>query len=825
MILRSLRLQRFGRFADQTWQLGPGLNVLRGPNEAGKSTIREAIVRLLLPDRKIDTSDRGWLALRTWGASQSFALSCEFECSEGRFALLRDYETGVVELSADGSDERLTDEAMISERLSGMLGIGSCGIYESTACVAQQEFAELQAGRQVSDLLQQQVAGHDADVGVQDVLERLAADVSRLRKGLGGTAKSPGPIRAAMDQIAQHEAEIARLRPIVFAASEAQETIARAEERLSDVQEALEQRRRLKERADERRAIEARLAEVSGRYAELDQRSREARELSREQQRLEGRLAERPDVTEQQVEELRGLHAEADRAAQHAPRAREHAVAAAEEAERAQKRLSEAESRVPEEALLSRAQSLGRDVEEAERDLTAADDAVSRAEGDLGSSQAAAGVQKGWLAAAVVLLLAGAALALTLGEVWPWIVAAAGVVVGVFGALRGPRMSADEARVRHEEALAAAEDLSGQLSMLRAELAQLLERAGAPDAEALACAHTNALAIVRDARDEWNKAKAVAETATEQAQRAQQTAEIAKARLKHHLQQLGAESVESFLLAAREISDLRKQLQTCQSELKGALGGESLEEIDARLTEAGAERMGLQQRLESEEMKWAEMDAERWQQLVAEIERLAAEREELERRVASARGAADHPEADPGRLLRIEEQREAEEEALARLTERLEATELAHELLDQAHRETLSTAIEVLEPQTSELLAALTGGRYGQVSFNRANLAPSVYSEEKGDYVQPEEGLSCATREQVYLAARLALTRLLWPEECPPIMLDDPFVNFDEDRRAQAVRIVRRLAADAQVLLFTCHEHYDDAADHLIVLEAPDSGP
>ncbi len=43
-------------------------------------------------------------------------------------------------------------------------------------------------------------------------------------------------------------------------------------------------------------------------------------------------------------------------------------------------------------------------------------------------------------------------------------------------------------------------------------------------------------------------------------------------------------------------------------------------------------------------------------------------------------------------------------------------------------------------------------------------------------------------------------------------MLDDPLVNFDPARREQALRIIGSLAGEAQVLLFTCSDLYDDAA-------------
>ena len=43
MIVQELRLERFGHFADAALPLAPGLTLLYGPNEAGKSTLLAAL--------------------------------------------------------------------------------------------------------------------------------------------------------------------------------------------------------------------------------------------------------------------------------------------------------------------------------------------------------------------------------------------------------------------------------------------------------------------------------------------------------------------------------------------------------------------------------------------------------------------------------------------------------------------------------------------------------------------------------------------------------------------------------------------------------------
>ena len=68
------------------------------------------------------------------------------------------------------------------------------------------------------------------------------------------------------------------------------------------------------------------------------------------------------------------------------------------------------------------------------------------------------------------------------------------------------------------------------------------------------------------------------------------------------------------------------------------------------------------------------------------------------------------------------------------------------------------------------------------------------------------EHLSMGTRQQLYLSLRIAL--LLTADAVGrklPVMCDDILVNFDEKRRAGAVRALAQLAEHRQVILFTCH--------------------
>ncbi|MBR3436836.1 MAG: AAA family ATPase [Lachnospiraceae bacterium] len=59
-------------------------------------------------------------------------------------------------------------------------------------------------------------------------------------------------------------------------------------------------------------------------------------------------------------------------------------------------------------------------------------------------------------------------------------------------------------------------------------------------------------------------------------------------------------------------------------------------------------------------------------------------------------------------------------------------------------------------------------------------------------------------RDLTYFCMRLALIDSMYQGEKPPVILDDPFVNLDDENASRALRIVRQTAEERQVLYFTC---------------------
>ena len=85
--------------------------------------------------------------------------------------------------------------------------------------------------------------------------------------------------------------------------------------------------------------------------------------------------------------------------------------------------------------------------------------------------------------------------------------------------------------------------------------------------------------------------------------------------------------------------------------------------------------------------------------------------------------------------------------------------------------------------------------------------------------------LSAGTVEQIYLAVRLAAGEILYPKEPVPVLMDDIFGNFDDERTRRALDYLSRHSG-RQLILFTCKKvlfHQLDRKNqkiHWISLEA-----
>ncbi len=66
--------------------------------------------------------------------------------------------------------------------------------------------------------------------------------------------------------------------------------------------------------------------------------------------------------------------------------------------------------------------------------------------------------------------------------------------------------------------------------------------------------------------------------------------------------------------------------------------------------------------------------------------------------------------------------------------------------------------------------------------------------------------LSAGYQDLTSLCARFALIDVLYREEKPTVILDDSFINLDEDKLKAGLHLLGKLSEERQIIYFTCHE-------------------
>ena len=126
-----------------------------------------------------------------------------------------------------------------------------------------------------------------------------------------------------------------------------------------------------------------------------------------------------------------------------------------------------------------------------------------------------------------------------------------------------------------------------------------------------------------------------------------------------------------------------------------------------------------------------------------------------------------------------------------------------------------------------KLFSDLTLGRYTGLDTDTDDKGnPFLLARKANDRLLQIGALSTATRDQLYLALRLAALEQFIDRRGPlPLVLDDLFVHFDDERTKAGLGVLDHLADTTQVLLFTHHSQVATqaaevmAADRLTIHE------
>ncbi len=203
----------------------------------------------------------------------------------------------------------------------------------------------------------------------------------------------------------------------------------------------------------------------------------------------------------------------------------------------------------------------------------------------------------------------------------------------------------------------------------------------------------------------------------------------------------------------------------------------------------------------------ADMSEEEVRMVEEEHERADEEYGKLGRELAQIDGRLDTAFGDLRTPAEVEEDLAVAIAQRDRLLSEGDAVQMALDVIHAVARRMHDEVSPRLSELATEEFVKLTGDHYTRatVGANKSGvLQVSVTRRGRAEPVR-ESSLSQGTADQLFLALRVALARLYARSGEPvPLIVDDPFVNYDPERMRRAVRSLAEIARTSQVILFTC---------------------
>lgn len=253
------------------------------------------------------------------------------------------------------------------------------------------------------------------------------------------------------------------------------------------------------------------------------------------------------------------------------------------------------------------------------------------------------------------------------------------------------------------------------------------------------------------------------------------------------------------------IKDLKEALFDLEEDLAGLLSAEYLYGAKNHTYNRDNINAALEKHTEEYKQAKATLDSEDHKNNI-DREYLAAV-EEYTQKIAYTKASADALNKTADELGDREDLCAQSAELAQRIESykrKFECLALAKNALEDAYQRWQADLGPVFGNEAGLLLARLTNGRYSDLRVAR-NFEITLRSGEGAMY--HSYNYSGATIDQMYLALRLALVKIISaPESMLPLILDDPFVQYDAKRKQYAYDVIERFSAEnhTQILLTVC---------------------
>ncbi len=704
MQITKLEISRYKNLRSFRETFGRGINLIKGPNEAGKSSVVEAITDLFFSD---PGSTKKELKERIgWDSERSFELAMEFSIDGEMYRLRKDFESGETSLLKQSSGEEIIDKKNILNIIESGLGMANRDIYLATTTIRQDEIGKVsKSADAIKDKLEGMITAGQEEVLASEAINKLEIEIRDINKQgtkhLGVIQKLEKNKDELIYELDKAKREIDQIGKNRAKLKETQGLLEGIRTEYATKKSHMEKAEKAIEKVEKLKALEERFQDLNSRVNSV-----QASENTIDKLKME--LANLPRINYQDVSQA--------------------------EQQSAQLRYLENKAGHAEEK-----------VEELAEQYTLAKPSIFLK-----------------LSAVFMFLISAAALAY-----WGGVINMSDnrFLFGAFGGIalfviflvfwmnkanhaRAIKLQCELKKSSHEE-------IESDMEDSRVAIETIMEKYKVPDISTL-------------------KSK------------------------------------------FEQYRDLEKELNSESRRHESSLGGKTLKDLQTALDNVTRD-LAVENEA-ARDLKLYVMNAEEKEKLVVLVDALEKQKASLEGTEIALKRQLEFAESGCELQSSLEERLQEVETALERAKYQVKIYEIAKQYIEKARKDILKASIGALEEETSQILEQVTAGKYSKVRFDRQSLRFEVYSPLKDDWLDPDIFLSRGTRDQLYLAARMALVRVISQERKPVLIFDEPFLTFDAERRQNAMKILKQYSDTYQILVFSCNSYYDQVAENSINL-------
>lgn len=189
------------------------------------------------------------------------------------------------------------------------------------------------------------------------------------------------------------------------------------------------------------------------------------------------------------------------------------------------------------------------------------------------------------------------------------------------------------------------------------------------------------------------------------------------------------------------------------------------------------------------------------------IEEISKDISTTKREISNLEGSLRTLEGSLEKLRILEEKTFELNRKLKELDYRKKLLEISIEKIENFMKSKRRSTLPILKNEISNYLSLITDNKYSEILIDDS-LAIRVYDKSISDYIDLES-LSIGTLDQIYLAFRLAVSKIITDKKIP-IVLDSHFDSYDDDRLKNTLEI---LQDEEQVLIFASSNREKDILD------------